>query len=697
MGQFIMADENNIHPSERGDENPEYLRLMSGTHRNPPQQLGAPGVSRIVFIRKPKGVEREDWVKESEAFARQLYFHIKEQIDAGNPDFGLQLDERKEGSIKPLTPNLQKRKGDTEHRLYLLNNIYNTDEADTASQSVAPDRYPAVHFIFLWQSMPVQIRMELHTEYITISSSVDLSRWGLAKKLGEMQHFPAAVEFSEALTKFNAIETERYKRVSAAGQPVPRAGDQNGLKATFQTIYYNLWDRFHEGIFDAPKGTAKYGLLDAVSGDYRTLILQRGKRGQFITPSGKAKFDPPFDVLARKPFARGEDVKRLETLMAFMKNAEHEPSAPDAKTGSVVSMEFTASRMLDGLCLHLSALGSPPPDGDTENNPPRVHTDLLYATHGDPWQLGRLSECGDTLGILRLVALLDQPLLGVAYHQMSKLEKDLEKVKTPEDLSNHIDRLREIGEPIEGGIAWRVERSQRARREFIELTELLRIDRIEGYQPYTQFVTRRLGGTYNAIDDIGKLHERLQDTITFQERRQTSQQLLGLQAQLTKYTGRIEKIQEQVEGGFWPILFPYYAGVFWAEVLGEAESFIFGNHVKIQIESLNLERELPLKLMVMSGAFYAGYAISKGRDPRNIWRGMKDIVTRAPRAISGAPQAIRKTAAAEWKKSKPALLDPRVVSAFELNYSNLETGQARETWRSRRASYIFRKHPNPLS
>src|SRR5208283_4550152 len=58
------------------------------------------------------------------------------------------------------------------------------------------------------------------------------------------------------------------------------------------------------------------------------------------------------------------------------------------------------------------------------------------------------------------------------------------------------------------GLTYRIERSRYYVSQFLKKSKLLRIVRLDGDQPYHQFVERRLGAEFDYIESLGRRYER---------------------------------------------------------------------------------------------------------------------------------------------------------------------------------------------
>ena len=101
------------------------------------------------------------------------------------------------------------------------------------------------------------------------------------------------------------------------------------------------------------------------------------------------------------------------------------------------------------------------------------------------------------------------------------------------------------------GLLYRIERSRYYVKQFYENVELLRIHRLEGDQPYHQFIKRRLGSEFDFIDRLGIRYERAtRNMVTL------DQNYLSMKA--NKIDEDIHKIQKWGEVVLLAVLVPYY-------------------------------------------------------------------------------------------------------------------------------------------
>jgi hypothetical protein len=432
---------------------PRYPELMAGMHRKPPTQIGAPAVTQHLGFWIPDLFvnSRQAWVRNVESFILGTFDRLNSQLS-----FGL-----KTASLTTDATGVS--------RLYLLDNDYAVDAVvreqerarGPAGPGRMPSRYQTVRFTFDWHSMPVEISVELHNEYFTLSTSIDLSRWD-----NQAQEGPAA-EFAEALRKFKEVTTDRFQEIQRTKKPVPRLEDQAKLQAPYETLYHDIWRSFCLEVFGPLCATT--GGDNNIGGkfvEFRNLVLSRAERS-FIAAPGSAPKDRLLDTLERRAFDEQELIECVETILPFVTLGAGE---------SQESMEYTFSTFLDRRCLHASALGGQPTVGVSGKD--SVHVDFFLTPYNDRWQIGRMIERGNTLGTLRVAALYDLEHLVRANGrlrgqdaELEKVAKILPKVSEAQDRDEFIEQqaaelskirksLTEVGEDISVGLPYRVERSR---------------------------------------------------------------------------------------------------------------------------------------------------------------------------------------------------------------------------------------------
>lgn len=264
--------------------------------------------------------------------------------------------------------------------------------------------------------------------------------------------------------------------------------------------------------------------------------------------------------------------------------------------------EYTASLFLNKRALYISNLGAQSIDNktfekisDSRNKYAsskdtlstsifdESHHPLKYFVYVRPmkrWQTSRLIESINHLGTVRLAAFIhfrDLRLAGYELRVIEHLIQKSEKIVSSMNMYNEKlyneyfssiqERLLDLEEDstldqskgkksrynLNGGLSYRVERSRYYVKQFVTELPFLRINRLEGFQPYDQFVQRRLGAIFDYIDRLGIRYGRV---------KRDRERLIAL-SQLRKSNERIEaisNIQKIGDVALFVILIPYYAG-----------------------------------------------------------------------------------------------------------------------------------------
>jgi hypothetical protein len=250
-----------------------------------------------------------------------------------------------------------------------------------------------------------------------------------------------------------------------------------------------------------------------------------------------AKSDEAFIELGREAFAELRPTKSLTPNLAeFLTSrgelvrqfvgANWQPpqgAAADANATGLLSAESVVCGMLDGAALYASPLSM----GSAYRD--RVNFLAVYDGNSEA-QLGRFIRRLLVMGELRLSALMDldgpqRPTtedshpparhLVEAGQTIRRIGIELRKVEVdPADadlkaLSDILDTYRKLNDSSPDGLIFRIERSRYYSEAFKTRIQDLRIVRLEGWQPYDEFVRRYLYQLYDLISSIGVRYEAL--------------------------------------------------------------------------------------------------------------------------------------------------------------------------------------------
>jgi hypothetical protein len=119
------------------------------------------------------------------------------------------------------------------------------------------------------------------------------------------------------------------------------------------------------------------------------------------------------------------------------------------------------------------------------------------------------------------------------------------------------------------GLSYRIERSRYYVKQFEDNVTLLRIRRVEGDQPYDQFIRRRLGSEFDFIDRLGIRYERAVRAMATLDQEYLAIIQNKLVERANKIQTDIHTIQEWGEAILLGILVPYYMAHLLVLIVGE--------------------------------------------------------------------------------------------------------------------------------
>jgi hypothetical protein len=585
----------NKTPKEHFERHEHYDDLMGGARRKPALPIAGPAVTwhlafwcpndpidpiDVVGANDPNDpiLRHEIWVKTIEKFILALYHRLKDR------------------KLNPYTRSLGKEK----QQLYLLNNTYlatdKTGDSPKSLRTKGATRYQTFRVRFYYGSMPVSVSFELHDEYFTLSTIIDLAWPAHVEPTPDEEGDCATIEglkkdstaiklLTKAIKDFNKIASEHYKQAK-----LQRSEKDNNLvhrqafEEPYHKIYHIIWDDFFERVFDFPYKALKEGRskLGGVFADFRGFVAA-AEDETFISGPGKyLSKDSLEQRIGIKYFDARDAVHRADVLLPWLKADEGFAQADEAREPDRTEpVEFTLSVLLRKRALFATALGAQLSRRRGQQGP---ITYIVLARNPARWQVGRLIDRLQMLGTLRLAALYNLPHLIRADAQLRNLEDATKDFMSPQlqrqsqelkdilpgwskDFNEIEQQLKDGKAQIAGGLAYRVERSGYYRSQFEGHLDGFRIKRIEGFSPFDEAVNRRLAGDYELIRTVGEHHRRLQETLAGLDRRLQSIRTHELQEAIKNETTTIDDLQKIAEKGFWAFLFPYYFGTVLIHVL----------------------------------------------------------------------------------------------------------------------------------
>lgn len=526
-----------------------YGEINNGAHRKAADLIGAPA---LVWHQALWNAEHEFKKREDRAKVIQLY---------------LQSVHSRIGQIAPGV------------------------EPPRSEIEVSPtDRVRVITFTFSWEGMRTKIRFEIHTEYLTITSAIDLSvdlsvpldttKDALRDKFTEYRHL---------LKSVNSLQD-----VIGGWAPKRDTPEYQSLTAKMRELHTDLHETIWTGIFDQAvldsNGVLAQGVLGKRFADFRGLITCERY------PDPRPHYESPdatriADDLLQSPFYKADEDDRSrwhriyfpDDLWARTRLNKAWPFLTAVQENFPGRFEYTVSRLLDGRMLYASALGPQPKEGGSGNERPLFF--YLHSATQCERQIGRMVDRLCQLGTLRLASTIAMPAFKTVSQSLRNVEGQINNVRasiqsliTMSNKANYeSEGASEIRQELEESITqkfgeiqkdmakistgddvdskalgdesieYRLSRSRYYRTQFASLIDDLRLKRLEGYQPYNEFVRRRLEGAFGFIDAVEhRLHEIKSDWRALDQ--------LYLTTNITILTGEIDveqkltkRVQDQIK------------------------------------------------------------------------------------------------------------------------------------------------------
>jgi len=457
-----------------------------------------------------------------------------------------------------------------------------------------------------FDSILAKVSVAVHTDHLTVTFTLDLSKkppgkdkWPAhfrtfgdqiddggdspAGMIGQPLHAAALPDGEVARSEGDAegvgdaketTHSKLLRNLTAYRDLLDSSGDLNSeilARATAARDYLRdgVWEDVSEiflGGYDITKGSS------GVFADFRGVILPFLQEDVIhIGETKKASSSAP-DFASMNDRDRVANMKlRLARLLPLMTLGDRDGRR----------RELVACGMLRGRAVYVSPLGSAQLYGRRIAKPAR-HMPVYFALMTNDvhrWQIGRLVQRIHSLGTLRLLALRDLSFIRSASLKIRRLGTELDALNRQYDTKRDkpADEREELGiaelavrelrrkinalnSGLPGGLAYRIYRSRYFAESFKRLVEDLAVIRIEGWQPYDEFVRRRLYAVYDFIDRVGNRLVDLQkrtdaqvNFLTLGRLRGTADLLIGIQNNIFDS----HKLQHVVE---W-IAFGYYGGV----------------------------------------------------------------------------------------------------------------------------------------
>jgi hypothetical protein len=222
-----------------------------------------------------------------------------------------------------------------------------------------------------------------------------------------------------------------------------------------------------------------------------------------------------------------KDATVLRQVWPLIKRMQNREPGRQTLTGR----EIVACYFLDRRALYASSLASIT-RSNSGNRIPRVVFTLFVAME-DGWQIGRLIDRLCCCGNARLAAMREFDIVRDAGDTLRAIEDKLFTMGIggfTKDARLEIERkFYKLGSDT---IEYRVERVLHYWKQFQSLLSGLRIVRIEGFQPYDQFVKRRLSGSINLVGNIGRRYQLVRQEVDLRYQIEQTENQVRLQNSL---------------------------------------------------------------------------------------------------------------------------------------------------------------------
>lgn len=543
----------------------DYSSLVAGAHRRRVTPIGAPALTRHLVFWNP--IDRPepnvsggstDWTRLEEVRILTRKVQADRLVGA---IYGNLVDRKREGKISRLRMVQSAREAGEEPVPLFRVWMSEIDGSFRQKPPHAPasDSYRAIKIYFDWQGLPTVLSMELHAEFLTLTTIIDLSQPEQA-----VWH-PSTVAdpcFSDLTRHLNEVG-----RLYSAG-----ATDPDDWCEAHKFIYYDVWDRFEEILFAAP-GIDSLKKTRGVAHptrfiDFRGLLLAVDPTA---TPDAE-EADWIGSARLRAPFSRRSQPGTGNERKACCTTADFDRIWPFLKSGFDDKItEFTLSRYLGRRAFFATALAEQPDMVGKPGTGPLCY--LVLEDTLNAWQLGRLVYRIHRGGTARVAAMMHfkdiqnaDGILARVEHKLQESLRNATPLREQDEDKEHNAResLREDNDTVEamlagisdtleldGSLDFRIERSRYYVSQFERITRSLRITRVQGFQTYVEFVGQRLGPVFDYIDRVGHRYARVQS-----DRGLLLRRLLTLEA---LYEERfISRAQRVADGALYGILGPYY-------------------------------------------------------------------------------------------------------------------------------------------
>ncbi len=365
----------------------------------------------------------------------------------------------------------------------------------------------------------VKVIVSDHSDHFTVTVVVDLS------KPGQLQGDPedeSVIWIDGVCSGFQERVTAHYLNYAnhVTGKSDPARSFEDDLAAV-QYLKDGIWDDVFMMLFagsamDCSHWPVKSETIPEIFADFRGVFVN-SKDMQWHQGKG---VKPPPTKLVGKEAPYQQDSEKNEGLLALLPFFSIEDE-------NLKYRELVACTMFRNRAVYLSPLGATPFNAAIERMQEGIRPlhFCIAVAENNRWQIGRIIRRINNMGCMRLLAVRDLDKVKQASDEIRSVGKRMDdeflnlttEVKDVErDIDNDRHRLSafkteidKIGTDIAGHLPYRIYRAKFRSDQFRRQVDDLFVERIEGWQPYDEFVRRRLYPTYRFIARVGERYDRL--------------------------------------------------------------------------------------------------------------------------------------------------------------------------------------------
>jgi hypothetical protein len=485
---------------------------------------------------------------------------------------------------------------------------------------------------FWWFGYRITLRYEYHSEYISLTTILDLSYDDGSQTAAELKAYFSDMRettVARAIVRSTNEISQIYDRVGLGRE---NDSDLSRLREQAKVEKAKLIEENLNHLFgDIINYDGRFAALGELFADFRGLVTGTA----VATNAGSAlETAKPFRNSRTQAFGR----PRMGSMFS---NTVGDGWTSDAlarlwpivdSEGILPEHEYTASKVIGRRAIFVTSLGR-----GLQSSPRDIQWRPVYyfvhCAHDDEWQIGRLVDRINSPGTWRLAAAIDfrklsekgnelealsgnattankllaeirsatiggrrpkisivEDALEIFYREDNEgqrrqisnewltIDPERQPLRIADDVVNEITKQRsnlsymtdidknQSRQPRKT-IEYRLEKSIYYHRQWLNLAEQLRVTQIDGFQTYTEFVKRRMGGVYGYVDMLSRRLQAVDASIDALVRNYAATKTAASAADVQKqmYASErqaegVKEIQEIGEVALFSAILPYYIG-----------------------------------------------------------------------------------------------------------------------------------------